>query len=58
MYKNIWVKGMPFKMEFLIWRTWNGKIPMEEKFRRWGIEGPTDVRAALHLIRKHSLICF
>lgn len=34
-------KRSTFKMAFLMWRIWKGKVPIDEYIRRWGIQGPT-----------------
>ncbi|XP_049381353.1 uncharacterized protein LOC125845907 [Solanum stenotomum] len=39
-YRWIWTKGMPFKMAFMMWRIWKFKIPVDDRLRRWGLEGP------------------
>lgn len=38
-YKCIWVKGLLFKVAFLMRRLWKLKIPMDDRFKRWGMEG-------------------
>ncbi|KAK6794387.1 hypothetical protein RDI58_007840 [Solanum bulbocastanum] len=40
-YKWIWTKGVPFKMAFLMWRSWKFKIPVDDRVRRWGVQGPS-----------------
>lgn len=40
-FKNIWINGFPFKMDFLRWRIWKGQVPNDDNLRIWGIEGPT-----------------
>ncbi|WMV33800.1 hypothetical protein MTR67_027185 [Solanum verrucosum] len=40
-YKWIWTKGVPFKMAFMMWRLWKSKIPVDDRLRRWGLEGPS-----------------
>ncbi|KAH0664941.1 hypothetical protein KY285_026147 [Solanum tuberosum] len=40
-YKWIWTKGVPFKMAFLMWRLWKFKIPIDNRVRRWGVQGPS-----------------
>lgn len=39
--QNIWIKGLPFKMAFLMWRIRKGKVPVDDNLRRRGIEGTT-----------------
>ncbi|KAK4706513.1 hypothetical protein R3W88_033930 [Solanum pinnatisectum] len=34
---NIWVKGLPFKVSFLLWRLWFKRIPIGEVLIRRGI---------------------
>ncbi|XP_070050710.1 uncharacterized protein [Nicotiana tomentosiformis] len=29
-YKNIWVKGLPFKIAFLMWKVWRNKLPVDD----------------------------
>lgn len=38
--KEIWVKGIPFKMTFFMWKLWKLKVPVHEKNMRWGYQGP------------------
>ncbi|WMV49196.1 hypothetical protein MTR67_042581, partial [Solanum verrucosum] len=40
-YRWIWTKGMPFKMAFMMWRMWKFKILVDDRLRRWGLEGPS-----------------
>ncbi|KAH0776735.1 hypothetical protein KY290_008146 [Solanum tuberosum] len=47
LFKNIWIKGMPYKIYFFMWRLWKKKIPMGEVLTEFvefvagaGIEGP------------------
>ncbi|KAH0777413.1 hypothetical protein KY290_008824 [Solanum tuberosum] len=40
-YKWIWTKGVPFKVAFMMWRLWKFKIPVDDRLRRWGLEGPS-----------------
>ncbi|KAH0665329.1 hypothetical protein KY285_026535 [Solanum tuberosum] len=34
---NMWCKQIPFKMSFLLWRIWRGRIATEENLKRMGI---------------------
>jgi len=34
-FKNIWVKGLPFKIYFFGWRVWTNKIPVAAVMARW-----------------------
>lgn len=38
-YKDIWLKGLPFKISFFMWRLGKGKVPVDDNIRRWVIEG-------------------
>ncbi|WMV60306.1 hypothetical protein MTR67_053691 [Solanum verrucosum] len=40
-YKRIWIKGIPFKIAFSMWRLWKFMIPVDDRVRRWGIAGPS-----------------
>nr|XP_016493380.1 PREDICTED: uncharacterized protein LOC107812734 [Nicotiana tabacum] len=35
-YKNMWAKGLPFKIAFFMWKIWKGKLPLDDTFRRMG----------------------
>ncbi|KAK6778379.1 hypothetical protein RDI58_025097 [Solanum bulbocastanum] len=37
----IWNKGVLFKMAFIMWRLWKFKIPVEDKIKRWDMDGPS-----------------
>lgn len=37
-YKLMLVKGLPFKMVFIMWRFWKFKVPVDDRVYRWGIE--------------------
>nr|XP_016466227.1 PREDICTED: uncharacterized protein LOC107788988 [Nicotiana tabacum] len=32
-YKNIWVRGLPFKIAFFMWKVWKGKLPFDDYVR-------------------------
>ncbi|XP_075077300.1 uncharacterized protein LOC142164034 [Nicotiana tabacum] len=36
-YKNMWVKGLPFKISFFMWNVWKAKLPLDETLKRWGV---------------------
>ncbi|KAH0777307.1 hypothetical protein KY290_008718 [Solanum tuberosum] len=40
-HKWIWTKGIPFKMAFMMWRLWKFKVPVDDRLRRWGLQGPS-----------------
>lgn len=35
-YKNIWAKGLPFKIAFFMWKILKGKLPLDDTFWRMG----------------------
>lgn len=35
-YENMWVKGLPFKISFSMWRLWKRNLPLDDTIRRWG----------------------
>ncbi|XP_070050041.1 uncharacterized protein [Nicotiana tomentosiformis] len=32
-YKNMWVKGLPFKIFFFLWKVWKGKLELDDTLR-------------------------
>lgn len=34
--KNIWLKGVPFKVSFFVWTLWKKRLPIGEIILRWG----------------------
>ncbi|XP_075086240.1 uncharacterized protein LOC142168960 [Nicotiana tabacum] len=36
LYTFFWVKGLPFKISFFMWRLWKAKLPLDEWFLRLG----------------------
>lgn len=34
--RMIWVKGLPFKIPFFMWKVWKNKLPLDEFFKRLG----------------------
>lgn len=40
-YKDIWIKGLPFKIAFFIQKMWKEKVPVDDYIRRWGVQGPS-----------------
>ncbi|XP_019257820.1 PREDICTED: uncharacterized protein LOC109236045 [Nicotiana attenuata] len=40
-YANIWVKGLPFKISFFMWKLWKGKLPLDDTLRRMGYFMPS-----------------
>ncbi|WMV40714.1 hypothetical protein MTR67_034099 [Solanum verrucosum] len=48
-FNYIWNKGLPFKLNFFLWRIWKGKIPTNDNLQRmrihmWYSEGPSKLR--------------
>lgn len=35
---KLWIKGIPFKISFLVWRIWFGKIPVASLLHRWNLD--------------------
>lgn len=35
-FKMIWLKGLPFKVSFFMWKVWKNKLPLDEFFKRLG----------------------
>ncbi|XP_033509087.1 uncharacterized protein LOC142166776 [Nicotiana tabacum] len=35
-YMNIWIKGLPFKVSFFMWKVWKNKLPLDDFFKRLG----------------------
>ncbi|KAF3637725.1 putative complex I intermediate-associated protein 30 [Capsicum annuum] len=40
-FKRIWVKGLPFKICFFMWKLWRRKVPVDDITRRFGMQGPS-----------------
>nr|XP_016495997.1 PREDICTED: uncharacterized protein LOC107815006 [Nicotiana tabacum] len=40
-YKMIWVKGLPFKIAFFMWKVWKAKLPLDDYLRRLGYIMPS-----------------
>ncbi|XP_059310093.1 uncharacterized protein LOC132061267 [Lycium ferocissimum] len=36
-YKYIWIKGLPFKISFFMWRFWKFKLPLDEALKKINI---------------------
>lgn len=34
--RSIWLKGVPFKISFLIWGLWKKRLPIGEVISNWG----------------------
>ncbi|XP_059295437.1 uncharacterized protein LOC132048767 [Lycium ferocissimum] len=34
-YNKIWVKGLPFKIAFTMWRVWHLKVPLDDVVKSW-----------------------
>ncbi|XP_070024861.1 uncharacterized protein [Nicotiana sylvestris] len=33
-YRKIWVKGLPFKISFFMWKVWKAKLPLDDFLKR------------------------
>ncbi|XP_019248338.1 PREDICTED: uncharacterized protein LOC109227594 [Nicotiana attenuata] len=40
-YKKIWVKGIPFKIGFFMWKVWRAKLPLDDFMKRLGYLMPS-----------------
>ncbi|XP_019240114.1 PREDICTED: uncharacterized protein LOC109220105 [Nicotiana attenuata] len=40
-YKMIWVRGLPFKISFFMWKVWKAKLPLDDFMRRLGYFMPS-----------------
>ncbi|XP_060184825.1 uncharacterized protein LOC132614395 [Lycium barbarum] len=36
LYKQMWIKGLPIKISFFMWRFWKFKLPLDDKLKKWG----------------------
>ncbi|XP_060211804.1 uncharacterized protein LOC132639369 [Lycium barbarum] len=36
-YKYMWIKGLPFKISFFMWRCWKFKVPLDDVLKRMNI---------------------
>ncbi|KAH0716077.1 hypothetical protein KY284_008982 [Solanum tuberosum] len=55
-YKRIWIKGIPFKIAFLMWRLWKFMIPVDDRVRRWSIAGPSRYQYRRNILRESIMI--
>ncbi|XP_019231693.1 PREDICTED: uncharacterized protein LOC109212501 [Nicotiana attenuata] len=46
-YSNMWVKGLPFKISFFMWKLWKGKLPLDDTMRRMGYFMPSKCRCCV-----------
>ncbi|XP_059277620.1 uncharacterized protein LOC132031700 [Lycium ferocissimum] len=37
LYNNMWIKGLPIKISFFMWRFWKFKVPLDDAVKKWGI---------------------
>ncbi|XP_060216354.1 uncharacterized protein LOC132643852 [Lycium barbarum] len=37
-YEYIWIKGLPTKICFFMWRMWKSKLPLDETLKKWGFQ--------------------
>ncbi|XP_075111512.1 uncharacterized protein LOC142181833 [Nicotiana tabacum] len=40
-YKMIWVKGLPFKISFFLWKVWKAKLPLDDFLHKLGYFMPS-----------------
>ncbi|XP_075111542.1 uncharacterized protein LOC142181841 [Nicotiana tabacum] len=40
-YKMIWVKGLPFKISFFLWKVWKAKLPLDDFLHKLGYSMPS-----------------
>ncbi|XP_059310637.1 uncharacterized protein LOC132061989 [Lycium ferocissimum] len=41
LYKQMWIKGLPIKISFFMWRFWKFKLPLDDRLKTWGIQFPS-----------------
>ncbi|XP_060177821.1 uncharacterized protein LOC132607756 [Lycium barbarum] len=66
-YKDMWIKGLPFKISFFLWRLWKFKIPVDEVLTSIGqasgvkmVAGPMSlkVETCLQSSASHNIVAF
>ncbi|KAH0662538.1 hypothetical protein KY284_027469 [Solanum tuberosum] len=40
-YNLMWIKCMPIKICFFMWKLWKSKLPLHDTLKRWGIQFPS-----------------
>ncbi|KAH0663239.1 hypothetical protein KY284_028170 [Solanum tuberosum] len=40
-YNLMWIKGMPIKIYFFMWKLWKSKLPLDDTLKKWGIQFPS-----------------
>lgn len=40
-FEKIWVKGLPFKISFFMWKLWRAKLPLDDYMRKLGYLMPS-----------------
>ncbi|XP_019229533.1 PREDICTED: uncharacterized protein LOC109210559 [Nicotiana attenuata] len=40
-YQKIWVRGLPFKISFFMWKLWKAKLPLDDFMKRLGYSMPS-----------------
>ncbi|XP_060170934.1 uncharacterized protein LOC132601901 [Lycium barbarum] len=48
LYKQMWIKGLPIKISFFIWRFWKFKLPLDDKLKKWGHQFPSRCYCCQH----------
>ncbi|XP_070049453.1 uncharacterized protein [Nicotiana tomentosiformis] len=40
-YKKLWIKGLPFKISFFMWKVWRAKLPLDDSMKKLGYHMPS-----------------
>lgn len=40
-YIKMWVKGLPFKISFFMWKVWKAKLPLDDHMKKMGYAMPS-----------------
>ncbi|XP_060177861.1 uncharacterized protein LOC132607800 [Lycium barbarum] len=48
LYKQMWIKGLPIKISFFMWRLWTFKLPLDDKLKKWGHQFPSRCYCCQH----------
>ncbi|XP_060190710.1 uncharacterized protein LOC132619973 [Lycium barbarum] len=48
LYKQMWIKGLPIKISFFMWRFWKFKLPLDDKLKKWGHQFPSRCYCCQH----------
>ncbi|XP_075088344.1 uncharacterized protein LOC142170350 [Nicotiana tabacum] len=47
-YRMIWVKGLPFKIAFFMWKVWKAKLPLDDFLKKVGYCMPSKCWCCVH----------